>query len=411
MQKDLAWFKNVLPGFIDNRLSPGQVEELIDFMEKNPEATRQILNSREIKDYLQSKAYNEDFNISDLVSSRMRARLMSAVNETELQDEKVAPVHKMNPGRSFRWTAAAAAVLLTIGITYFVRNRTQEKPSIAAVQNKEDVSAPSAIRATITLANGQKIVLDSSASGMLATQGNVQLIKNANGRVEYNEKAKPVSGSPISYNTLSNPRGSKVVALTLSDGTRVWLNSESSLTYPTAFAGKERKVSMTGEAYFEVVHNAGQPFRIEAKGVELEDIGTSFNINAYPEEPASRTTVISGSVKVKTVDIPKQQSFVLTPDQAAVLTNGDLHKEDKVDGEASIAWKNDLFTFEDQDLKTILRQVSRWYDVDLEYKTEPGEKPFSGGLSRQLTLKQLLILFNGTGLHFELHNKTLTISK
>ncbi|HEY6083230.1 MAG TPA: FecR domain-containing protein, partial [Chitinophagaceae bacterium] len=202
----------------------------------------------------------------------------------------------------FSWTraAAAAAILLLLGTgTYFLFFPGQKRPQrlVHSLQsNKNDVAAPNRVKAVLTLSNGHKIIIDSAEHGAIAMQGNTNIVKLANGQIAYNVAAK--STNEVMYNTLTVPRGSKVIAITLADGTKVWLNAASSLRYPTAFSGRERRVEITGEAYFEVMHNTNMPFIVENGGAEIQVLGTHFDVNAYDDEAIMKVTLLEGSVRI-----------------------------------------------------------------------------------------------------------------
>lgn len=281
---------------------------------------------------------------------------------------------------------AAAAAVVVVGLMaywYWSMQQQRQKPA-ARISQVTDVPAPAGTRATVTLNNGKVVYLDSAASGALATQGSVLVSKTAEGKIVY----KSGSGTaPIAFNTLSNPRGSRVIDLVLGDGTHVWLNSASTLTYPVAFTGHDRAVTVTGEAYFEVAHNSGMPFRVNAGGVTIEDIGTAFDVNTYPDEPYKSTTLVEGSVRVST---PEEAQVLHPGEQVDIGQN--TFVVGKVDVEKVIAWKNGYFAFGNADLATVMRQVARWYDVDVEFRGNLTGRTFSGELGRSLTLSQLLTL-------------------
>jgi ferric-dicitrate binding protein FerR (iron transport regulator) len=321
-------------------------------------------------------------------------------------EEMNTQVITMRPARRrwVGWTAAAAVVLLISFGAYWTGNRKNEKPTIAAV-SKVDLLPPSAIRATITLANGQKVFLDSAGHGTLAVQGNVRVIKIANGQIVYNGSALPASGSHMVYNTLSNPRGSKAVSLTLSDGTSVWLNSESSLTYPADFIGAARNVTITGEAYFEVTKNIHMPFTITKGETTITVLGTHFNVNAYPDEKNLEVTLLEGSVKVTQGNV----SDLLRPGQQAQIGK-DIKVVTSVDLDEVMAWKNDKFLFgEKTDIATIMRQLARWYDVDVEYQGTVSQH-FWGAISRNVNASKVFEMLETTGgAHFKIEGKKVTV--
>jgi ferric-dicitrate binding protein FerR (iron transport regulator) len=267
---------------------------------------------------------------------------------------------------------------------------------------------PGGNKAVLTLAGGQKIILDSAAAGILAEQGNAQVKKLGDGRLAY-EAGGTKSGnagggaaSPL-YNTLTTPRGGQY-QLTLPDGTKVWLNAASSLTYPTAFTGHDRMVQMTGEAYFEIAHDSRKPFKVEAGGQTIEDIGTQFNVNAYTDEPAQVTTLLEGAAKVDghllrpgekaTVTGAAGPGAMGTGGTGTGATGGGTGAADirvgRGDPEAAVAWKNGLFVFTDAGLQTVMRQLSRWYNVDVTYEGNIPPRQFTGMIGRSLTLDQVL---------------------
>jgi ferric-dicitrate binding protein FerR (iron transport regulator) len=249
------------------------------------------------------------------------------------------------------------------------------------------------------LAGGQKILLDSAAAGILAEQGNAQVKKVGDGKLAYEAGGGATKGAGAAaplYNTLTTPRGGQY-QLTLPDGTKVWLNAASSLTFPTAFTGSSRTVEMTGEAYFEVAHDKKHPFTVKVSGQTIEDIGTQFNVNAYTDEPAQVTTLLEGAVKV--------DGHLLRPGEKATVTGAagpgatvtsatttgaaDIRVA-RGDPEGAVAWKNGLFVFTDAGLQTVMRQLSRWYNVDVTYEGNIPPRQFTGMIGRSLTLDQVL---------------------
>lgn len=281
------------------------------------------------------------------------------------------------------WAAAAVLVLLAGGIWWIAQMNRMGRASGQQQVSVKDLQ-PGGNHAVLTLAGGKQIVLDSAATGVLTQQGNAQVRKLSNGQLAYNktgEKAKEVL-----YNTLSTPRGGQY-QLTLPDGSQVWLNAASSITYPTAFVASTRTVKVTGEAYFEVVHNERQPFRVQSGELLIEDIGTSFNINAYADEPSVKTTLVEGKVKVS-----KGGDFrVLSPGaQVESFDGGGLRVVAHADVQQALAWKNGIFSFRDADLATVMRQLGRWYDIEVEYEGPVPAGTFDGEIGRSLTLSQVL---------------------
>jgi len=341
-------------------------------------------------------------------------------NERDRQDDRKqdALIKEIYPpkvvrGRLWKRIAAAAAVLLfvTIGGYYIITHK--ENQDIVKVEPQEkrfknDVAAPTQAKATITLADGSTVALDSIKYGKLASQGNVNVMVTADGRIVYKDQGG--SETQMQYNTLSNPRGSTVVDMTLADGSRVWLNAGSSVTYPVGFVGNERKVSMTGEAYFEIqplTPKGGQgkiPFLVEANGTTTEVLGTHFNVNSYSDEANVKVTLLEGSVKVSKGIL----SGLLKPGQQAQVSTGVKIVKD-VDVDAVMAWRNGLFEFSNTELPVIMRQLARWYDVEVAYEGKATNAKFGGGLSMKLPLSKVLKLLEANGLKFTVEGKKVTV--
>ena len=321
------------------------------------------------------------------------------VNEAHLQtieDEifKRLPSHQETKVRRL-WPriAAAASILLAISAGgYFLFHKPTEQ-QLTTQKQPLDI-APGHNQATLTLASGQKIVLTKGLSGKLAQQGNTQIQVNNSNEVAY--RAGRTHSAIVQYNTLSTARGEiSPYPLVLADGTKVWLNAESSITFPTAFIGKERIVKVTGEALFEVAHNTAQPFKVTVKGQTVEDIGTQFNINAYDDEQTIKTTLIEGSVRVNQV--------LLKPGQQSINTAN--HITVKMANVAqAIAWKNGKFLFDQTDLKSVMRQLSRWYDLTVIYNGNVANEEFDGGISRDVKLSSVLKVLQSNDIHFQINN-------
>lgn len=318
------------------------------------------------------------------------------------------PVKRLFP---FRKMVAAAVILALLGGGgYWMLRRKAAPEERIALQPQKDV-LPGGNKAILTLSNGSSIILDSAANGLLSQQGQSKVLKLTNGQLAYRPAEEKTAA--LLYNTVRTPRGG-TYQVTLSDGTKVWLNAASSLRFPTAFPGKERRVEVSGEAYFDVAKNPGQPFRVtilsepsgENRG-EIEVLGTSFNINAYSDEKTLATTLLSGAVKYDA----NGQEELLRPGQQAVFDNSartlSLRQADTV---SVVAWKNGRFEFENMELPEILRQISRWYDVDIRYNGHIGNAQFGGGLSRQLSLEKVLHYLESTGMHFTLDRNVIIVS-
>jgi len=303
-----------------------------------------------------------------------------------------------------RW-AAAAAVLLLFGAGYYFFTLYKVPKKVAVIQQpkKNDIAPPNTVNAVLTLNNGQKIILDSTGNGILAMQGAVNVIKMADGQIAYQG-----TSNDKEYNILSNPRGSKVISLVLADSSRVWLNAASSLKYPTAFTGNERRVEVTGEAYFEVTHNEAMPFVVSNEKTTVQVLGTRFNVNAYDDESSVNVTLLQGSVSLTTIN-KKQPTIVKPGEQARIDESGRVELSDKVDLEEVMAWKNGLFSYKSADIGAIMRQISRWYNVDVVFE-KPVHEKFYAEAPRNTSVSVLLKMLEATkAVHFKIEEKTISV--
>lgn len=313
----------------------------------------------------------------------------------------------MKPAR-WKWWAAASIFLLWAGGYYLIkRGENAAHPDVSAFTsgtNKPDIAPPNAINAILTLSDGRRITLDSTAEGTLAMQGAVKIAKLPDGQITYQGNR-----GEVLYNTLLNPRGSKVVAIQLADKTKVWLNAESSLKYPTVFSGKERKVEITGEAYFEVAPNRVKPFIVSRGDAQVTVLGTHFNVNAYPDEPAVNVTLLEGSIQVNSLAGISSAKKVQPGEQAQIEPDGSIGLKRRVDLEEIMAWKDNLFSFKGADMKTIMNQVSRWYNVDVTFEREIKEK-FYAEVSRNTNVSTLLEMLEATqSVKFKIEKEKITV--
>jgi ferric-dicitrate binding protein FerR (iron transport regulator) len=287
---------------------------------------------------------------------------------------------------------------------------------VPATVAKNDV-APGGNKAVLTLSDGTQIVLDSAMNGVLSSQGNSKVLKLNSGQLAYTANGESLKGSSVKggaekgnrslvYNTITTPRGGQY-QLVLADGTKVWLNASSSLRYPVAFTGPERRVELSGEGYFEVVKNAAMPFRVRANDMDVDVLGTHFNVNAYADETAIKTTLLEGAVKVTSL----VSSHILSPGQQAQLNKeGLLHIVSAVDLEEVVAWKEGYFQFNQADLKSIMRQISRWYDVDIRYEGEIPNRQFGGDISRTANVSEVLNILKMSQVHFRIEGRTIVLT-
>jgi len=293
--------------------------------------------------------------------------------------------------------AASVVLLISVGLFLFWHRsglEMQQNP----IALKENDLQPGGNKATLTLADGKQVVLDSLSAGKSLRQG-ASVIVNRPGHLAYNTESK---SEEIAYNILTTPRGGQY-QLTLADGSKVWLNAESSIRFPSNFIGKERRVQITGEVYFEVAKNAAMPFKVEVGEMDINVLGTHFNVNAYD---IVKTTLIEGSVLVASEDTkmilkPGQQAQGATGGKIDLLENADLNE--------TLAWKNGLFQFSNADIETVMQQVARWYDVEVIYEGKV-TKLFGGSIPRDMSASNVFKALELTGgVHFKIEGKTIIV--
>lgn len=340
---------------------------------------------------------------TEIVGSEILAELKQMIADDTKKEEQRAVV------RSFpwRWVAAASVILILGTGAYLWLIRTPTSGLVEQGQRKDvkqDI-APGGNKAVLTLHDGSTIILDSAANGELAQQGNAKVQKTNNGQLAYDiVSEKPTE---VLYNTLTTPRGG-LYQLSLPDGSKVWLNAISSIRYPTSFIGNERKVEVTGEAYFEVAKDAAKKFLVTVNGITTEVLGTHFNVNAYSDESDMKITLLEGSVSVSS----SMASSILSPGQQAQISQDkNIDVKTGVDTEEVLAWKNGLFQFNSLPVESIMRQISRWYDVDVEFESKSGKRYFSGLVSRNSNVSEVLKIMEQAGIKFKIEGKKITVLK
>ncbi|GAA4305358.1 FecR family protein [Compostibacter hankyongensis] len=307
--------------------------------------------------------------------------------------------------------AAAVLMLLAAGVFCYLMTRRAPGHKNALAKREtgryENNVSPGGHKAVLTLSNGQQVTLGNSSAGVLAKQGGVIIRKQDSGELVYHNASGEAATGQVYYNTITTPQGGEY-KIVLSDGTKVWLNARTVLLYPTAFTGNVRRITLSGEAYFEVAQEEHTPFIVEAGHTKIQVLGTHFNVNAYEDEGAVRTTLSEGAVRVSA----GKESRLLKPGEQASLNNrtGRL-KVKPADVDRALAWKNGLFYFNNTDIQTILREVARWYDVEIVYQAKDLEgKRFSGVMSRYAEVSALLERLELTGtVHFKVEGRTIIV--
>lgn len=412
LQADIT---DILIKSLRQKLSAGE-QEILDAWLAHSEANVHLferLNNKKIIASELDKLYRIDQNRENAWQKLCQTLELDAVPSSS-----VAPIAHPNRGEMPRsahrihflktsWFRYAAAVILIAGgaaIWWEIsRSARNDEAVVTTVPKNQDIQ-PGSNKAVLTLADGSQIVLDHAANGNLAQQGNTRVIKLDNGQLAYN--AGKDLNKEVFYNTISTPRGGQY-QIVLPDGSKVWMNAASSIKFPAAFSGTERNVIISGEVYMEIAQRSKQPFIVKANGTEIRVLGTSFNVNAYTDEEAIKTTLVEGSVKVT----KGSSAALLHPGQEAITedNSNSVKVNDNADVANALAWKNGLFSFNNADIKTIMRQLSRWYNVDVVYEGAVTDRRFLGELRRNMTLAAVLRVLERSGVHFTIEGKKLIV--
>lgn len=367
---------------------------------------------KEVLDKISSGNYNpEEEAIAKLWLHQLHQNDEAGLSEKELHEvsdqmwlslernKKQPSNHKYR--KSVVYMAAAASLALIVGVgLYFNQQQPLSKP-IQSGAYTNDIPAGSN-KAYLTLANGKKLVLTNSANGKLAEEAGIKITKTADGQLVYtvaDQGKKGIAG----YNRIETPRGGQY-QLNLPDGTKIWLNSASSLKYPVSFAAlKERRVELSGEAYFEVAKDKIHPFIVKSGRQQVQVLGTHFDVNAYPDEQLIKTTLLEGSVKLN-------EQVILKPGEQSSLT-GEKFSVKQVNVNDAIDWKNGEFVFTNESLTSILKKVSRWYDVEIKYVHTPVSVPtFTGSVSRSENISGVLKMLEETSnVRFSIEGRLINV--
>jgi len=335
------------------------------------------------------------------LAERIRNRMLRSIEQ-----EQTLTV--LRPRRKWQLPAAAILLFLIAGVYFILFKLPKKDSTTATTSNLTNDIAPGGNKALLTLSDGSTIVLDNVSNGTVVQEGNIKVEKLNNGLLAYNIHGKRLTENDKEfYNTITTPRGGQY-QVTLSDGTKVWLNAASSIRFPVVFTGNERKVEITGEAYFEVVKNTGTPFKVSAGSSQVEVMGTHFNVNSYDDEATIKTTLLEGLVKVS---VNNQLAKFLRPgQQSGISKDGKITVLDNADTEEAIAWINGRFQYKSADIKAILRQISRWYDVDIEYRGNV-DIHFTGQLPRNQNVSGIFEKLALTGeVNFKIEGRKIIVS-
>ncbi len=413
MSEDLKYIEKIsglIIKYNQEELTDEEYRELKEWSEQSPK-NLELLRTLSDTSYVKNKTKD----VRDIQASKEAdwKKIMSVITGGNASEEKASttmtPVSRI---KGINYLVAASLVgILTAGAWLYMKHRSVAKTNIQAVAStlKNDV-APGGNKATLTLSNGQQILLDDVKTGTLTEQGATQVIKKNAGTLSYatllNEEPKK---EELSYNMLTTPRAGTFL-VELPDHSKVWLNAESSLRYPTHFDGQDtRTVELTGEAFFDISKDATHPFKVKVANRLIEVLGTTFNVQAYTDEQSMQTTLISGAVKVNA----GEQARVLAPGQQAGISiqPGAILKVSKAENLRQItAWKDGLFFFHDDNIETVMRQLARWYDVDVVYEGERATNLFSGMIRRNNLLSDVLKVLALSGVHFRIEGKKIIVT-
>lgn len=391
-------------------LAPQHLHKLLEKLKAGTATPEEIL-------LINEWYHSFDDSVAEVPAAENDSAEMTAANIKARLDKSLQMGRHRKPVpfyAGWRMPAAAALVLLAalaVYLKFFNAPKATDPVAVTTIPAPSiQQLKPGGNRAVLTLANNTQVILDSAANGLISTQGAIKVEKLHNGQLVYTINGRQVAANDEAfYNTITTPRGGQY-QVTLADGTGVWLNAQSSIRFPVLFTGNERQVEITGEAYFEVAKDASRPFKVKAAASAIEVLGTHFNVNAYDDEAYIKTTLVEGKVKV-TSATNSQPEFLLPGQQSAIGKNGQITVNLHADTEEALAWKNGRFQFKSADLKSILRQLQRWYDADVEYRGDVAALRFTGQLPRTENVSGLFEKIELTGaVHFKVEGRKIIVS-
>jgi len=364
-----------------------------------------------IRNKIDQLLLEEELRTGGLSLVNLQDSNLAHLSPTETEEAKI--IYLAPPARRSRaWMYAAACLLLLFTGGFFWFSRSSSPAVAAHSTNSSNDVAPGGDKAVLTLGNDSTIVLENVANGHLALQGISRVSKDKN-LLAYTAAGTPALSSPststaaLVYNTLTTPRAGQFQVL-LPDGSKVWLNNASSLRYPTAFTGQTREVSLSGEAYFEIAKDAAKPFIVRVNELAIDVLGTSFNVLAYADEPAIKTTLLTGKVSLASGG---KQSMLVPGEQAVISKSGDWKRTKGVDVDEATSWQRGYFHFSHEDIGAVLRQLGRWYDVEVKFTIPVPDYTFDGEIDRTLSLSSILRHLEKSDLHFQIDGRKLIVSK
>ncbi|ATL47756.1 hypothetical protein COR50_11605 [Chitinophaga caeni] len=391
-----GYYIDLFNRLLEGNCSPTDTEVLLQWLgseEQDPLAASLILEE-----------FNKSASSTDIdpaVREMLAAKLPGILKQEEVRIVQMQPRHDWR-----KWLGIAATVLLLAGSAFFWRWYSGQDAKTAGALSKQVDILPGSDKAILTLDDGKQVVLDSN--GHINIQQGNTAVQQLSGVLQY-EAAKSPGSKEIAYNRLSTPRGGQF-QLVLPDGTKAFLNAVSSIRFPTAFTGNERLVEIEGQVNFDIAQDASKPFIVKTRNTRIEALGTSFDVMAYADEPTINTTLESGAVKVSIESTG--ESVVLQPGkQAIVNAKTEKMQVKSVNVNKIVAWKNGYFILDNDPVQTIMRQIQRWYDVDVKYEDGFSVEHISGEIPRDYTLVEVLKVMDICGVKCELEGRTIIVKK
>jgi len=397
MNQHTIRFSILLNRYLEKTATTAELHELADLLA--------VLDEKEIEQVLKpiyQQQTNDPVSFSDIQSDAILARILK--QSDSLKSRSLIKYPKRNLKPLLHMAIAALVAGITFSFIYFF-SRTPSDESIKHLAGEniiKDIS-PGGNRATLKMANGRVILLDTTKNGILAKDQAVEVTKVADGKLTFHTRGKTY---PQAFNSISTPRGGQY-QITLPDGSRVWLNAETSLKFPSQFIGSERLVQLDGEAYFEIAKQVDKPFKVQTNHLEVQVLGTDFNLSDYHGDDTPKATLIQGSVKIKS----GSQTQLLKPEQQVVLTkNRQLKLVTNIDIETEIAWKNGVFLFKDASLDKVMHDISRWYDIEVAYQGAVPKKLVNGTVPRHVYLSEFMNMLAYMGIHYKMDGRKIIIT-
>jgi transmembrane sensor len=390
---DHKYLLDLFRAYYNGTANDNQVNEVLNLL--------QTKSDHEISELLKQLWMDQDLDQAFFTDSKRKELLERIlINKEEAEILPAIKIKSKVLPLAAKLLAVAAVIILIASTVFFLLNKNDKEPfDTASTLDYQNDILPGREGAILTLSDGQVLLIDTSQNGIIAQEGSLHVIKN-NGQIQYSGQTSP----EVLYNTMTTPNG-RQYNLVLADGSKVWLNAASSINFPTSFPGDERKVTVSGEAYFEIAHNPSKPFLVSVNGVEIKVLGTHFNVNAYSDEETIKTTLVEGSISIQNNSDRK----ILSPGQQAEIKNAEININKNASIEEAVAWKNGAFYFKSADIENLMRQVARWYDVEVVYSAEKPKDRFTGTISRNVNLSEFLKMLEYSEVNFRIQGRKIIV--